>query len=423
MLMSDRQYAQPLVIRGLGDKKGEGQASHLRRLVLEGDNRKLFNEEWFQDLLYRFPSLLPAAEIEPAFESLEPIAKELPIAGKYADLLLVNPEGYIALVETKLIRNPEAKREVIAQTLDYACEMSGWTYAQLVQAVKERTKSAEADPLLHIIRKAAGDENSFNENQFIENVTRNLRKGRFLLLVVGDEITAEAERMVEFIQRTPHLHFTLGLVELSLFHEKEGNIDPLFVQPRLVAKTELHPRIVIDISLADGIQMKSQIKHESPTHVMRKTISSEEFFEQLKKLSLKAYDLAEWALAHAKEHQLTVDWGTGGPSLKYEANGAIFNFGQLQKYGGFDTTFWVPRFTRLGLPQDVALGYLDDIIRLVPESYRKEIGFEHDIKAQKILYGEDGDLLPLEKLAPQREQWFAAIDKAIEGITKARGEG
>ena len=420
--MSDRQYAEPLIIRGLGGKAGEGQPCHLRRIVLEGDKRKFFNEQWFQDLLYRFPNLLPAAEIEPAFESLEPIVTELPVAGKYVDLLLVNAEGYVALGETKLIRNPEAKREVIAQTLDYACEMSGWTYAQLVHAVKQRTKSTEADPLLHIIRKAVGDDNSFNENQFIENVARNLRKGRFLLLVVGDEVTAEAERMVEFIQRTPHLHFTLGLVELSLFHEKEGSIDPLFVQPRIVAKTELHPRIVIDISLAEGIQMKSQIKPESPTHAMRKTISAEEYFEQLKKISPKAYELAEWALAHAPEHQLTVDWGTGGPSLKYEANGAIFNFGQLQKYGGFDTTYWLPRFARLGLPQDVALGYLDDIIGLVPESYRKEFGFEHDIKTQKILYGKNGDLLPLEKLAPHSEQWFAAIDNAIEKIRKARGE-
>ena len=246
-------------------------------------------------------------------------------------------------------------------------------------------------------------------------------RAAFLLLIVGDEVTAEAERMVEFIQRTPHLHFTLGLVELALFHEKEDSIDPLFVQPRVVAKTELHPRIVIDVTLADGIQMKSKIREESSIHARGKTISEEEFFEQLKKLSPQAHDLAEWALVHAKEHQLTVDWGSGGPSLKYEADGAVFNFGQLQKYGGYDTTYWLPRFTRLGLPQDIALGYLDDIIHLVPESYRKEFGFEHDIKTQRILCGKSGDSLPLEKLAPHRDQWFAAIDRAIERIRKVRG--
>jgi hypothetical protein len=382
-----------------------------------------FNEEWFQELLYRFPSLLPAAEVEPAFESLEAIAKELPVAGKYADLLFVNAEGCIALVETKLIRNPEAKREVIAQTIDYACEISGWTYSQLVQAIKRANKSSEDDPLLQIMRRAA-DDGPFNENEFIENIARNLRKGRFLLLVVGDEVSAEAERMVEFIQRTPHLHFTLGLIELALFHEKEGSIDPLFVQPRIIAKTELHPRIVIDIALADGLQMKSQIKKESPAHATRSTISAERFFEELKKASPSASELAEWALEHAAEHQLAIDWGAGGPSLKYfeESSGATFNFGQLRKDGGLSTTSLLPKFTKLGLPADIALNCLDEIIGLVPGAYRKEFPYEHDIRTQVILWGNDGDWLPLEKLAPRKEQWFEAIDKAIERIRKVRGE-
>jgi hypothetical protein len=426
--MSDRQYPEPLVIRGLSKDRRDGETARLRRVRLQGGEKgsyPQFNEEWFQELLYRFPALLPAAEVEPDFESLEAVAKELPVAGKYVDLLFVNAEGCIALVETKLMRNPEAKREVIAQTLDYACEMSGWTYARLVQAIKRANKSSEQDPLLHMMRRAAAD-GSFNENEFVENVTRNLRKGRFLLLVVGDDVSAEAERMVEFIQRTPHLHFTLGLVELALFHEKEGSIDPLFVQPRVVAKTELHPRIVIDIALAEGLQMKSQIRQESPTHATRSTISAERFVEELKKASPSASELAEWALEHAAEHQLAIEWGAEGPSLKYfeESRRAKINFGQLRKDGGLDTTSLLPKFITLGLPTDIALNYLDEIIRLVGlGSYRKDVPYERHIRAQVIVYGKDGDWLPLEKLALHKEQWFEAIDKAIERIRNVRGEG
>ncbi|HEY4739245.1 MAG TPA: hypothetical protein VIH76_01475 [Candidatus Acidoferrales bacterium] len=423
--MSDRQYAAPLVIRGLTEERSSGETSRLRRIRLQGNEKgsyPQFSEEWFQELLYRFPSLLPAAEVEPAFESLEAVAKELPVAGKYVDLLFVNADGCIALVETKLMRNPEARREVIAQAIDYACEMSGWTYAQLAQAVKKASKSSEEDPLLHIVRRDA--EGSFNENEFIENITRNLRKGRFLLLVVGDDVSAEAERMADYIQRTPHLHFTLGLVELALFHEKEGNIDPLFIQPRIVAKTELQPRIVIEIALADGLQMKSQIRQESPTPATRSTISVESFFEQLKKTSLRASEVAEWALERAAEHQLTIDWGAVGPSLKYfeESSVAAFNFGQLRKDGGLSTSHLLPKFVKLGLPTDIAVSYLDDIIGLVPGSYRKDFPYEHDIRTQVVLYGKDGDWLPLEKLAPGKEQWFEAIDKAIQGIRKVRDE-
>src|SRR6266699_4940299 len=97
--MSDRQYAEPLLIRGLTNGNRSGEASGLRRIRLHGVDRTpypQFNEAWFQDLLFNCPSLLPAAQIEPAFEGLEPIAKELPVAGKYGDLLFVNAEGWIA---------------------------------------------------------------------------------------------------------------------------------------------------------------------------------------------------------------------------------------------------------------------------------------------------------------------------------------
>jgi hypothetical protein len=423
--MSDRQYAEPLIIRGLTNETLGGEPAHLRRISLQGNEgvHSQFNEEWFQDLLYRFPSLLPAAEIEPAFESLEPIAKELRVAGKSVDLLFMNADGYIALVETKLFRNPEARREVIAQTIDYACDMCGWTYSELVQAVKKATKSTDEDPLLSQFRRT-DDDTSFNENEFVETIAKNLRKGRFLLLIVGDAVTAEAERMVEFIQRTPHLHFTLGLVELALFHEKEGSLDPLFVQPRIVAKTQLHPRIVIDIGLADGLHMKTRVnQQESSTAATRSTISAEKFFEDVKKTSPAAFELVEWALEHARAHQLRIDWGAAGPSLKYEdSRGTEFNFGQLRKDATLNVTYFLPRFTSLGLPTDIAFEYLDKIIGLVPNSYRKEVGFQHEIKTQVIFYGNGNDLLPLEKLAPFKEQWFEAIDKVIEGIRKVRGK-
>ncbi|RIL08226.1 MAG: hypothetical protein DCC71_00310 [Proteobacteria bacterium] len=40
---------------------------------------------------------------------------ELELAGRFADNLLVNPDGNLTLVECKLWRNPEARRSVIAQ--------------------------------------------------------------------------------------------------------------------------------------------------------------------------------------------------------------------------------------------------------------------------------------------------------------------
>ena len=97
--MPSRQHANPLIIRGLT----QDPAGHVTKLlpISSSGKESTFDEKWFQELLFKFPSLLPAAEIESAFHSLEAVAKELPIAGNWADLLFVNRDGCITLIETK----------------------------------------------------------------------------------------------------------------------------------------------------------------------------------------------------------------------------------------------------------------------------------------------------------------------------------
>jgi hypothetical protein len=98
--------------------------------------------------------------------------------------------------------------------------------------------------------------------------------------------------------------------------------------PRVVAKTELQTRFVINITLPGGFQMKSEVKPETQAKETRKTISEELFLKELQKVAPEAADLASWALANANQHKLQIDWGSAGPSLKYldEGSGAYFDF-------------------------------------------------------------------------------------------------
>jgi hypothetical protein len=406
--MSNRQYASPLVIQGRGEDE------KVTKLLRIPSDDHTFDESWFQEKLFQYPDLLPASEIEPAFHSLKAVAKELPVGSNSADLLFVNPDGCIALIETKLFRNPEARREVIAQAIDYASELSGWTYKQLVQAIKRANKSTEEDPLLQIMRESVQD-GVFDESRFRERITRNLQLGRILLLIVGDDIRDEAQRMAEFIHRTPHLNFTLGLIEIALFRENENNSDRTFVQPRVIAQTQLDVRAVIEIKLPDGAQMTTEGGPVKPPNAGRTNISEQQFLDELRKVSQDAVKLAEWAIAEAPKHQLIVDWKVGGPILKHQdERGREFSFGQLCKNGEFDPTFWLWKFRKLGLPEDIATDYLDDIVRLVPGSYRKECAFDKEIKTEFIFHPEGPEQsLPLAKLTPRKEKWFEAIDKAI----------
>ena len=112
-------------------------------------------------------------------------------------------------METKLWRNPEARRTVVAQLIEYASHLSTWTYTKLRQAVLESQSNAQAstDPLIDLVDD---DDEGVNEREFVDRINRNLRLGRFVLLIVGDGIHEDVEQMADFLNQTPQLQFTLG---------------------------------------------------------------------------------------------------------------------------------------------------------------------------------------------------------------------
>jgi hypothetical protein len=64
---------------------------------------------------------------------------ELPLASGFVDNLYATPDGDLIVGETKLFRNPEARREVVGQVIDYAKDLSALSYEQLEDAIKRGT--------------------------------------------------------------------------------------------------------------------------------------------------------------------------------------------------------------------------------------------------------------------------------------------
>jgi hypothetical protein len=65
----------------------------------------------------------------------------------YIDNLLMTPSGDIAIVETKLFRNPQARRAVLAQVLDYATALFGMDYAGFEKAVLTASFAPRIGPI------------------------------------------------------------------------------------------------------------------------------------------------------------------------------------------------------------------------------------------------------------------------------------
>jgi len=106
---------------------------HLVRIESQAKDEK--TEEWLQRLIFDHPDLLPVHEFDESFAPLIPIGREVATKSGSIDNLYISPVGRVTIVETKLWKNPERHRTVLAQVIDYAKDVSGWTYEELSNAV------------------------------------------------------------------------------------------------------------------------------------------------------------------------------------------------------------------------------------------------------------------------------------------------
>jgi hypothetical protein len=213
-----------------------GHATPLERLELSSEGTGPYDESWLQKLLFTTRALLPIEEIEATFTGAIPVCRELETDVGPLDLLFINEHGLLTFVECKLWRNPEARRKVVGQILDYAQEISRWSYEDLDEAVRK----AVGRGLWDIARDAFGLD---QEATYIDRVTRHLRNGTFLLLVVGDGIRENTEAIAGYLNKYAGLGFALGLVEEQIF--RLPGSETLFVQPRVLAKTVEIGRLIV----------------------------------------------------------------------------------------------------------------------------------------------------------------------------------
>jgi hypothetical protein len=176
-----------------------------------------------------------------------PICTELSTPAGKIDNFLVTPSGLPVLVECKLWRNPEARREVVGQILDYAKELSRWSSSDLQREVSRRLKR-DGNPVLDLVRAV---DPTIEEIQFNDALTANLRRGRFLLLIIGDGIREGVEAIAEYLQLHAGLHFSLGLVELPIYVLPNGD---RLVAPRILARTTIITRNVVALPDGYGVQ-------------------------------------------------------------------------------------------------------------------------------------------------------------------------
>ena len=324
--MSGSRHAPPMFV------DLDGQVRPLTRLRLGegGDEDGKRREAFIQNLVHDHPGLVPMAEIEPAFAPLISVCRELPTPAGYVDNLWITPWGGIVLGEAKLVRNPQARREVIAQALDYARALAGWSYDDLQNAARIALKQPTF-ALWDLVR----DTSDLDESQYIDAVERRLRTGRLMLLIIGDGIQEGVEALTAHLQLHAGLHVGLALLDLSLWRDVNGG---LIVVPRVPMRTVLIERGIVRIEGRDVRIDSAQALSGSPDNPLPRpaqpfTQSETEYFDQL---SAKRPDLVaplQTFLAGLYEIGVTPNFGASAILRFIPAGNAVASAGYIETTG------------------------------------------------------------------------------------------
>jgi hypothetical protein len=224
MLSSSQDLGVPVLV----GPDGGGQP--LERVTLSALTTTTYSEVWLQRLIDSNPACLPIDEIEPGLSVFLPVCRELATSNGYIDNLLMTPGGDIAIVETKLFRNPQARRAVLAQVLDYATALFGMDYVGFEKAVLTATFTPRPRPTSLYAALESPDQP--DDQLFVDAVVRNLRRGRILIIIAGDGIRSETEILFGGLERFARFQFMLGLVELAVYRLPQA--EQFIVRPRYI---------------------------------------------------------------------------------------------------------------------------------------------------------------------------------------------
>lgn len=188
----------------------------------KGENWQRANDVEFADeaelqkMLYEGPELVSLRDEHPAVFIRE---AGLPGSGR-TDLLGVDADGNILIVETKLFKSREIRREVIGQILEYAAYLWRMSYAKFDGLFLTREGKSIAELLMLKTSQQTLPE-------FQDTVAANLQSGVFHLFIAVDEMNDELEKIIAYVSS---LGPTLKLQALELRTYKFEDLEILAPQ-------------------------------------------------------------------------------------------------------------------------------------------------------------------------------------------------
>ena len=169
-------------------------------------------EAELQKLLLESPSLVPIDEIREGVSSLVFAICEFGLPGSgNTDILAFSADGDISVIECKLATNPESKRKVLGQILEYAAYLWEMSYDE----VNTRIRNLKEKDLSDLVQEAVAG--GWDEENFRNGVKQSLQSGSFILIIVVDEINEDLKRTIRYVNECSESAFSLHALEMRRF--------------------------------------------------------------------------------------------------------------------------------------------------------------------------------------------------------------
>ena len=207
-----------------------------------GEGWKLGSPQAFQDeaalhrLIEQNPQLLPLA----GSPRLAVLGSQVQLGTGYVDILAVESSGRPAIVEVKLAGNPEARRAVVSQVMAYAAFLHGFNVESLEQGpLRSSLADAGYGTILEAVQ-AQDQEGAADDDSFETSLQEFLNQGSFRLVLVLDEVPAELERVVAYLDAITVQALTIDLVVFKVYEVNGAQVAlPQRVSPDIGAAAPL----------------------------------------------------------------------------------------------------------------------------------------------------------------------------------------
>ena len=330
---------------------GENSFSELSQALYEDENL-------FQELIERYPAILAGDQITPNNpRKWIMILREIGIPTEMdggdrfsLDHLFIDQDAIPTFVEVKRSVDTRARREVVAQMLDYAANATQyWSIEQLQKGYDISVKNGKSKTLSEI--GITPDD----EISFWEQVGVNLRAGKIRLLFANDVISNELKAIIEYLNEQMRDTDVFG-IEIKQYLSDDGI-------------TTLVPLLIGNTAHAT---QKNQPGSKS------KIASREEFLNSFTQSKVK--DIYTSLYDEISKRNLKISLEPTGITVRIE-NGTLL-FWAISGGEVFDTkTIVIPYSHIKGVDNEILDYYRTEVMNL---SFFKEAGTWHKWKVSEM---------------------------------------